>query len=325
LLAERLKVGDEIRVIAPSRSGAILKSEQIDISVKRLEALGFRVTFSKNFKNYDLFYQSSIEERIEDLHEAFLDPKVKMILTAIGGYNSNQLLDYIDYDIIRNNPKIFCGYSDITALNNAIYHKTGLINYSGPHFSTLGMKHGLDYTMDYFLQAITNDSILYIEPSKEWSNDLWYLNQEDRTFYPNEGYFIINEGQAEGKILGGNLCTFNLLQGTKFMPDLTDSILFIEDDNESHSQMFDRDLQSLLHQPNANKIKAIIIGRFEKESQVTKEGLRLIIQSKKELQHIPVIANVDFGHTSPIFTIPIGGTCTVKVSGGIVELILQQK
>lgn len=325
MLAERLKVGDEIRVIAPSRSGAILKSEQIDISVKRLEALGFRVTFSKNFKNYDLFYQSSIEERIEDLHEAFLDPKVKMILTAIGGYNSNQLLDYIDYDIIRNNPKIFCGYSDITALNNAIYHKTGLINYSGPHFSTLGMKHGLDYTMDYFLQAITNDSILYIEPSKEWSNDLWYLNQEDRTFYPNEGYFIINEGQAEGKILGGNLCTFNLLQGTKFMPDLTDSILFIEDDNESHSQMFDRDLQSLLHQPNANKIKAIIIGRFEKESQVTKEGLRLIIQSKKELQHIPVIANVDFGHTSPIFTIPIGGTCTVKVSGGIVELILQQK
>lgn len=324
-MAERLKVGDEIRVIAPSRSGAILKSEQIDISVKRLEALGFRVTFSKNFKNYDLFYQSSIEERIEDLHEAFLDPKVKMILTAIGGYNSNQLLDYIDYDIIRNNPKIFCGYSDITALNNAIYHKTGLINYSGPHFSTLGMKHGLDYTMDYFLQAITNDSILYIEPSKEWSNDLWYLNQEDRTFYPNEGYFIINEGQAEGKILGGNLCTFNLLQGTKFMPDLTDSILFIEDDNESHSQMFDRDLQSLLHQPNANKIKAIIIGRFEKESQVTKEGLRLIIQSKKELQHIPVIANVDFGHTSPIFTIPIGGTCTVKVSGGIVELILQQK
>ena len=179
--------------------------------------------------------------------------------------------------------------------------------------------------MDYFLQAITNDSILYIESSKEWSNDLWYLNQEDRTFYPNEGYFIINEGQAEGKILGGNLCTFNLLQGTQFMPDLTDSILFIEDDNESHSQMFDRDLQSLLHQPNADKIRAIIIGRFEKESQVTKEGLRLIIQTKKELQHIPVIANVDFGHTSPIFTIPIGGTCTVKASGGIVELILQQK
>lgn len=88
--------------------------------------------------------------RIKDLHEAFLDNNVKMILTAIGGYNSNQLLRYIDYDIIKNNPQIICGFSDITALLNAIYTKSGLVTYSGPHFSNFGMNKGLEYTIRYF-------------------------------------------------------------------------------------------------------------------------------------------------------------------------------
>src|SRR5699024_2083738 len=155
------------------------------------------------------------------------DKNVKAILTVIGGYNVNQILDYIDYDLIKENPKIICGFSDITALTNAIYAKAGMITYSGPHFSSFGMKKGFEYTEKYFKKMLMQSESIEIESSNEWSNDSWFKNQENRTFIKNVGMKIINEGEAEGKIIGGNLCTLNLLQGTEYMPDLEETILFI--------------------------------------------------------------------------------------------------
>lgn len=324
IVPPRLQPGDEVRVISPSRSMAIIKEKQVEIARNRLEALGFHVTFGKHVHTHDEFFSTSIEERIEDLHDAFLDPNVKGVFTAIGGYNANQLLKYIDFNIIKNNPKVFIGYSDITALNLSIYQKTGLITYSGPHFSTFGMKHGLEYTMNSFIEAITNDAPYEIAPSEFWSDDPWYLDQEDRTFHEQEDYLILQEGSGEGTIMGGNLCTMNLLQGTEFMPSLKGSVLFIEDDDESHALTFDRDLQSLLHLPDANDIQAIVIGRFQKDSQVTEEALRKIISSKRELSHIPIIANVNFGHVSPIATLPIGGKVTIEAKQGSCFIQIEQ-
>lgn len=325
MLAERLKPGDEIRVIAPSRSMAIIKGEQLRIAQERLNRLGFTVAYGKNAEEHDEFFSTSIEERIEDLHDAFTDPNVKGILTVIGGYNANQLLNYIDFEIIKNNPKIFCGFSDITALQGAIYKKTGLITYSGPHFSSFGVKHGFEYTLESFINAVTNDAPYEIAASSHWSDDPWYLDQEDRHFIKNNGYMVIQEGIAEGRLIGGNLCTLNLLQGTEFMPSLKDSILFIEDDEESHFLTFDRDLQSLLHLPDARDIKGILIGRFQKNSQVTDEAMKKIIVSKKELRGIPVIANVNFGHVQPYATIPIGGKAVIKAQGSESEIWIEQK
>lgn len=324
MFAERLKLGDEIRVVAPSKSLAVVKGEQRRLAEKRFDELGFKISYGKNVADHDEFFSSSIEERVEDLHDAFRDPNVKAIMAVLGGYNANQLLKYIDYQCIKENPKIFCGYSDITALNLAIYKKTGLVNYSGPHFSTFGMKHGIDYTLASFLQAVTNDAPYEITPSTHWSDDPWYLDQEKRKFVEQDAYFVINEGRAEGTLIGGNLCTMNLLQGTEFMPSLENSILFIEDDDESHSQTFDRDLQSLLHLPDASGIKGILIGRFQVESAVTEAALRKIIHSKKELAHIPVIANVNFGHVSPIATIPVGATATITASSEGTEITIEQ-
>ncbi|MEH6987286.1 S66 family peptidase [Cytobacillus firmus] len=324
MLAERLKPGEEIRVIAPSRSMAIIKGEQLRIAQERLNRLGFTVTYGKNAEEHDEFFSTSIEERIGDLHDAFTDPNVKGILTVIGGYNANQLLNYIDFGIIKNNPKIFCGFSDITALQGAIYKKTGLITYSGPHFSSFGVKHGFEYTLESFINAVTNDAPYEITASSHWSDDPWYLDQEDRHFIKNNGYTVIQEGIAEGGLIGGNLCTLNLLQGTEFMPSLKDSILFIEDDEESHALTFDRDLQSLLHLPDACEIKGILIGRFQKNSQVTDEALKKIIVSKKELRGIPVIANVNFGHVQPYATIPIGGKAVIKAQGLESEIWIEQ-
>jgi len=238
---------------------------------------------------------------------------VKAILTVIGGFNSNQLLRYLDYELIRQNPKILCGYSDITALANAIYAKTGMITYSGPHFSTFGMEKGFDYILDYFQRCLMSEAPFEVASSSEWSDDAWYYDQENRIFIANEGYLAIQEGEAEGTIIGGNLCTLNLLHGTEYMPSLQGAILFLEDDYVVDPPTFDRDLQSLLHQPGFTQVKGIVIGRFQKESNMTQEKLLQIIATKQELQGIPVLAQADFGHTTPMFTFPIGGSASLSV------------
>ncbi|AKG35592.1 S66 family peptidase [Paenibacillus durus] len=322
--ADKLKQGDEIRVIAPSRSLSLIRVEQRELAKKKLEQLGYRVTFSKYSMDSDEFDSSSVEARIEDLHDAFRDPKVKGILTAIGGFNSNQLLPYIDYSLIKSNPKRLCGYSDITAISSAIYSQTGLITYSGPHFSTFGMLQGNEYTVDCFNRLMTGHESIQIRPSDYWSDDAWYADQERRTFFPNEGPYIINEGDTSGVIIGGNLCTLNLLQGTMFMPDLAGAILFVEDDYESSPATFDRDLQSLIHQADFNKVKGLVIGRFQQASQMTRDLLTKIIKTKKELVSIPVIADVDFGHTTPMLTFPIGGQAKLKADEGRIDLIISE-
>ena len=313
IIPEKLRKGDEIRVIAPSSSMSILNEQIVELAKTKLENMGFKVSFGKNvLKSIGEDYNcASIEDRVEDLHEAFLDKNVKAILTVIGGYNVNQILDYIDYNLIEENPKILCGFSDITALTNAIYAKTGMVTYSGPHFSSFGMKKGLEYTEEYFKKMFMQEGSVEIKSSKEWSNDKWAKNQEDRKFIKNEGMKIVNKGEAEGIIIGGNLCTLNLLQGTEYMPNTQNSILFIEDDGlvrDEFNKEFDRDLQSLLHV--AKNVKAIIVGRAENICEMNYEKWSRIFKSKKELKDIPIAIEADFGHTTPIFTFPLSYICT---------------
>ncbi len=307
-LPRKLQSGDTIRVIAPACALALIDHATRDIADRRLQEMGLRVTFGRHVEESDEFASSSIHARVEDLHEAFADPQATAILTVIGGYNSNQLLRHIDWELIRAYPKILCGFSDITALGNAIWAKTGLVTYSGPHYSTFGQKLHTEYTVDYFAHCLMSDAPFAVQPNAQWSDDAWYKDQDNRTLVSNDGYLVINEGAADGVIVGGNLCTLNLLQGTEFMPDLADTILFIEDDSESLPHTFDRDIQSLIHQPGFRGVRGLVIGRFQKASQMTPDLLHAIIATKRELQGLPIIADVDFGHTDPKITFPIGGT-----------------
>lgn len=319
----KLREGNEIRVVAPSSSLTIISDENKRAALNRLRSLGFTVTFSKNAKEMDESGSSSIESRVKDLHEAFSDANVKGILAVIGGYNVNQILKYLDYDLIRNNPKVLCGYSDITAMSNAIYEKTGLVNYSGPVFANFGMMKGFEHTLEYFKKCLMSEEPFEIVPSKEWSDDRWYIDQDRRNFMKNSGPYIINDGRAEGTIIGGNLCTLNLLQGTEFMPSMRDTIVFLEDDDMEGKltySNFDRNLQSLLHLPDAQHMKGVVIGRFQKESEMNREKLVKIIRTKKELGDIPVIADVDFGHSSPMATFPIGGIARVSAKNNQTKL-----
>jgi muramoyltetrapeptide carboxypeptidase len=310
IIPNKLKKGDEIRVVAPSRSLSLISNENIKLAENKLKKLGFKVTYSKNCKEKDIFMSSSIKSRINDLHYAFKDKNVKAILTAIGGFNSNHLLKYINYDLIKKNPKILCGFSDITAICNAITAKTKLVTYSGVHFSTFAMKKEFEYNIEYFQKCLMENKEYEILPSKTWSDDSWYKNQEKRNIKKNYGQIILNKGQAKGKVYGGNLGTFRLLYGTKYFPNIKNSIIMIEEcfgGEKNFVEEFDRNLQSLIHQKNFSKVKAILIGRFQKKSKMNLEKINYIIKTKKELEKIPIAINFDFGHTNPMFTFPIGG------------------
>lgn len=326
IIPDKLKPGDEIRVIAPARSIGILSDELKSIANKRLSELGYKVTFGNHVDEMDDFKSSSVESRVADLHDAFSDKNVKGILTVIGGFNSNQMLDYIDWELINNNPKVFCGYSDITILNNAIYAKTGLVSYSGPHYSSFGQKLYFDYTLDYFEKCCVGSEPFTVKASSKWSDDPWYKDQDGRNIEKNNGFIVINEGKAEGTIIGANLCTLNLLQGTQYMPSLAESILFIEDDAHADGTdvvEFDRNLQSLIQLPDFKGVKGIVIGRFQKAANMTDDLLIKIIKTKKELDKIPVIAGVDFGHTDPKITIPIGGKAGLNTNSEPPLVILE--
>jgi muramoyltetrapeptide carboxypeptidase len=120
----------------------------------------------------------------------------------------------------------------------------------------------------------------------------------------------------------GNLSTFVLLHGTEYLPDLADAILFLEDDGEVHPELFDRYLQSLLQQPGFDRVKGLVIGRFQRDSRMSRDVLASIIRSKPELTRIPVVADLDFGHTTPIFTFPIGGQARLTAREDGTELII---
>lgn len=320
IFPKKLEKGDLVRVIAPASSLSIISEENKHIAGERFDQLGLRLSFGKHVEEKDEFCSSSIESRVEDFHDAFQDPEVKAILAVIGGFNSNQLLQHIDWELVRNNPKIFCGYSDITALNNAIFAKAGLVNYSGPAYASFGEKKGFDYTLEYFKKCLFSENPYEIMLSEEWSDDGWYKDQENRKFIKNDGPWVISEGFAQGTLLGANLCTLNLLQGTEYFPDLNNSILFIEDDEETRDVLFDRDLQSLIHQPGFAGVKGLVIGRFQRESALSKNILTKIIKTKRELNDIPVIANIDFGHTQSMITFPIGGEVSLSVDGGVAKI-----
>jgi len=299
MIANKLKHGDEVRVIAPSRNLTEVRQDVHHHAVDFWAKEGFRLTFSKNCREVGKFHSSSITSRVEDIHEAFLDDRVKLVITCLGGFNVNQLLRRLDYDLIAKHPKILCGFSDITALHNAIYAKTGLVTYHGPHYGTFAFDREAEYTRKAFFDCVMNDMPIVVTPSEA-----------------AEKYYVIQEGTCEGTIIGGNLCTLNLLQGTPYMPDIRDKVLFLEDDNimgPYFSYEFDRNLESLLQTAGADSIKGIVFGRFEESCGLTVETITDIIREKVPA-NIPVIFGADFGHTFPMFTFPIGGT--VRISAG---------
>lgn len=307
---KKLSPGDEIRIISPSLSLSIVPKKARIQAQKKLEGMGFVVTFGRQSLKKDVSNSSSIANRLNDWNDAWRDKNVRAIWCATGGYNTNQLLPFINWDIVKENPKIFCGYSDITVLLNAINANTGLITYHAPNFQTLSHENSFEYVSTHLTKALINTCPFDMEPSTMWAED------DEENPQKNNGLWMIQPGNARGRSVGGNLCSINLLQGTPCMPDLKDTIAFIEDDPLLHDfpLEFDRNLQSLLQQKNGNKIKGVVIGRFQKKCQMNKQKITNITRNTKLLRNIPIIANADFGHTGPRCTFPIGAEVSIQAT-----------
>lgn len=306
----RLGVGDHVRVIAPSFSGSIISETTRTYAREVFEnELKLEVSFSDHLDEIDKFNTSSIASRIEDLHAAFADTNIKAVIPIIGGWSCNQLLQHINWDLVRDNPKIFCGFSDINVLGNAILAKSGLITYSGPNYSTFGQKTLDPYTVESFRSAAFDSAPYHIEPSAYWSDDQWFINQDDRNPIKNDGYWVIQKGRHEGLITGGTLSVYNLLRGTRYFPDYDEILLFLEDEARMPIGQFDAYLQALIHTmgERRKKIGGLVIGRFPMSNNITREQITEVIDAKPDLNDIPILANVDFGHTDPKTTFPIGG------------------
>ena len=308
MIPARLFPGDEIRVIAPSRSLSVIWPVMYDSAVEYWKERGHHVTFGRRSRELEDFMSPSIEAKVDDIHEAFADPNVKMVISCIGGFNCNSILPCLDYDLIARNPKILCGYSDVTALLNAVHAKTGLVTYHGPHFSTFGLDKDRDYTLKAFMDALSQSVPVQLTPSDAAG-----------------AYTVLQPGVCEGVIIGGNLCTLNLLQGTPYMPDLRDKVLFLEDDNimgEYFCFEFARNLASLLQCEGAQEVAGIVFGRFEESCGMTADVMRRIIRDVVPTE-IPVVFGADFGHVFPMVTFPIGGRVRVEAGERAVITLLE--
>jgi len=300
---KKLQKGDVIGVISPASSPDNL--EKIENGVKYLEKKGFRVEIGENVGKQHGYLAGSDKERLSDFHSMFKNKYVKAIFSVRGGYGSGRLLDKIDYTIIKKNPKILVGYSDITALQMAIYKKTGLVSFAGPMVAS-------DFS----------GSINKYAEENFW-NILTKARKIGKLYNPrDEKFYCLKSGRAEGPILGGNLAVLMSLMGTSYMPVLKNCILMIEDIGEEPYRI-DRFLNQLRLANTFEHINGIILGRFVDcfEKDKSKESITLneVMEHYLSKVKIPVLYSFSHGHIKENLTIPFGINCKFNSSRGIVE------
>ncbi len=284
LKPKKLQKGDAIAIIAPAGN---IDYEKILSGKKYFESKGFNVKLGNNINNSDRYFSGNDEERLSDLHDAFSDNSVNAIVCARGGYGALRLIDNIDYELIKNNPKIFCGYSDITVLNAVFLKKSNLITFSSPMIQGDFANEINTYTESEFFKTLTSEEIKII------ANNPVYYN----TFK-----------KAEGVLIGGNLSTFVSLCGTDFLPD-EKFMLFAEDLNEP-SYKIDRYFTQLFNiEKFKNNVSAILLGDFLEPDN--EEYLNAVFSKIAEKFEIPVIKGFPFSHTKVKTTVPYGAYAVV--------------
>ncbi len=284
LIPQKLKRGDVIGVVAPSNPITDENIEELERARKIVENAGFKVKYSKNLFSNTNGYSATSKEKAEDINGMFRDKDVKMIWCAKGGQNSNSTFEYLDYDLIKNNPKIICGYSDITSLTNIITAKTGLVTFSGTNFKTI---------------ATDETNYSYNEVIKRFVDGSLELGLE------GEKYETLNEGVAEGQLIGGNLSLTRGLVSGKYSIDFTDKILFLEELGiETMPSLASNFLYYMKQNGIFDKIKGLWIGNYEHESGISLE--KVILDVLEDEYDFPIIKSNNFGHTETKTVIPIG-------------------
>lgn len=287
IIPQRLKKGDTIGVVAPSNPIIGENIEEINRAKEIVEKEGFKIKFAKNLFSNSIEYSSTPKEKAEDINGMFADKNIKMIWCAKGGLNSNSVFEYIDYELIKSNPKILCGYSDATSLTNIITEKTGLITFCGTNFKTIATDE-TNYSYNQVLKRLEKASLEIGER--------------------NEEYKTIQKGQAEGKLVGGSLSLIKNLTSGKYKIDFTNKILFIEEFSlEAEPALAHSFLYFMKQNEVFDKIKGLWIGFYEHESGIKLEKIISdVLQLPNKQYQFPIIKSNNFGHTETKTVIPIG-------------------
>ncbi|MDX9855214.1 MAG: LD-carboxypeptidase [Candidatus Moranbacteria bacterium] len=318
ILPPRLDKSKSIGIIAPADPVAgVCPEDTIKRGYEYLRSKGFSIVEGRSVKLLTQKHTAGTASfRIEDIHDFAKRDDIGCIMAFWGGFNTNQLLDQLDYELIKKNPKIFIGYSDVTALTTAITTKTGLITFSGPGVISFAKPEPFDYTWDYFEKmCIKPQEDTIIESSKEYADDLYFLRKDNdhRIKKANEGIKVFNQGDAVGEVVAGNLQTLLILQGTQYLPNMTGKILFIEEDETSTPAHVDRFIYQCKQLGWFDKIAGLVIGRFTEQSSFSSDdSLEDILKEYFSDAKFPVLYNVDFGHSDPLITIPNGGIAEIN-------------
>lgn len=297
---KKLQKGDTIGVVAPSDPIIGHNIEELERARNIVENDGFKVKYAKNLFSNTNEYSATAREKAQDINSMFADKEVKMIWCAKGGNNSNSVFEYLDYELIKNNPKIICGYSDITSLTNIISQKTGLVTFSSTNFKTI---------------ATDKTNYSYKEVLKRFVDASLQIGQK------NEEYKTINGGVAQGQLIGGNLTLTKDLVSGKYKIDFIDKILFLEDLGfESEPAFLSNYLYFMKQNGIFDKIKGIWLGNYEHESKITLE--KILLDTLGNQYKFPIIKSNNFGHLETKTVIPIGTKARIDTSKKIkIELI----
>jgi len=284
VLPAKLKKGDKICVVSPSSPITSELKAQLDSGISKLSGLGLVVVIAKNAFSNTLGYAATSQEKADDINSSFRDKSVKAIICSQGGENSNSILPLLDYELIKNNPKIFLGISDITVLLIAIYQKTGLITFHGNDIIWGFGRNPSNYDVNEFVDRLLNGATGVVTKNSAW-----------RT---------IRGGIAEGILIGGNLHCITKLAGTSYFPDFKDKILFLEDYGENRTaEAASYGFHQLDQLGVFKQIKGLWLGHYKTQGGFRFEDIAKEVTAKYDF---PIIKCDDFGHNTPNTLIPIG-------------------
>jgi muramoyltetrapeptide carboxypeptidase len=289
LKPSRLRKGDLIGLVSPAST--IADPSRIEKGVKYLEALGYHVTVGKNVLKTYGYLAGEDAERVEDLHAMFANDEVKAIWCIRGGYGTPRLLRMLDYRLIARHPKIFVGYSDITALHLAMFRRSGLVTFHGPMLG-VDMAGSMDpYSEERMWQILTSATRPGMIP------------------FPDQTQVALAPGRASGRMFGGNLALLVSQIGTRYLPDLKGALLYVEDIGEEPYRV-DRMLVQLLNAGIFRLVKGLLVGQFSdcEPRDATKPTLTLtrVLEEAAAYAGVPVMGGVPFGHDNVKMTIPVG-------------------
>ncbi|MEW6129255.1 MAG: LD-carboxypeptidase [Acidobacteriota bacterium] len=305
-----LKSGDTVGLITPSTE--VIDPDRLALAQHTLKYFGLKPRMGKNVGRRSIDYKSSIQMRLDDLHEMFSDKTVAAIFAVRGGYGSPHLLDKIDYPLIQKNPKIFLGYSDITALHLAIHRQTGLVTFHGP----VAVSGFSDYTQNAFRRALFDKNSL-----GKFTNP-----KEENLLRPEHSFRTIKSGKVTAPMIGGNLSLIVSLMGTPYEMDTRGKLLFLEDVDEQPYSI-DRMLTNLRLAGKLEQAAGIIFGecagcgpRDFQPSFASPYSLGEVLNNILGDLKIPVLYGLTIGHTKDQLTLPLGLTGMLDADEGILDI-----